>query len=64
MLLTTFLRTFPKVWHGLMGTMDPRALERLDVVNIDALAMRIVRSGSGAMSIMEESGRRSLAGRC
>ena len=42
-LLTTFLRTLPKVWQGLMGTMDPRALERLDVVNIDALAMRIVR---------------------
>ena len=45
-----------------MGTMDPRALERLDVVNVDALAMRIVRGASGAVSIMEESGRRSLAG--
>jgi hypothetical protein len=61
-LLTTFLRTLPKVWQGLMGTMDPRALERLDVVNVDALAMRIVRGTSGAVSIMEESGRRSLAG--
>jgi hypothetical protein len=44
-----------------MGTMDPRALEQLDVVNIDALAMRIVRSAEGAVSIIEESGRRSLA---
>lgn len=61
-LLTTFLRTLPKVWQGLMGTMDPRALERLDVVNVDALAMRIMRGASGAVSIMEESGRRSLAG--
>jgi AAA domain len=61
-LLTTFLRTLPKVWQGLMGTMDPRALERLDVVNVDALAMRIVRGSSGAVSIMEESGRRPLAG--
>jgi hypothetical protein len=61
-LLTTFLRTLPKVWQGLMGTMDPRALERLDIVNVDALAMRIVRRASGAVSIMEESGRRSLAG--
>jgi superfamily I DNA/RNA helicase len=42
--------------------MDPRALERLDVVNVDALAMRIVRSRSGAVSIIEESARRSLAG--
>ena len=61
-LLTTFLRTLPKVWQGLMATMDRRALERLDVVNVDALAMRIVRGASGAVSIMEESGRRSLAG--
>ena len=61
-LLTTFLRTLPKVWQGLMGTMDPRALEQLDVVNVDALAMRIVRGASGIVSIMEESGRRSLAG--
>jgi hypothetical protein len=61
-LLTTFLRTLPKVWQGLMGTMDPRALERLDIVNVDALAMRIVRGASGPVSIMEESGRRSLAG--
>ena len=60
-LLTTFLRTLPKVWQGLMGTMDPRALERLDIVNIDSLAMRIVGSTSRAVSIMEESGRRSLA---
>ena len=63
-LLTTFLRTLPKVWQGLMGTMDPRALERLDVVNIDALAMRIVRNQSGAATIMEESGRRALAQAC
>jgi hypothetical protein len=60
-LLTTFLRTLPKVWQGLMGTMDPRALEHLDVVNVDALAMRIVRSASGAVSILEDSARRSLA---
>jgi hypothetical protein len=60
-LLTTFLRTLPKVWQGLMGTMDPRALEQLDVVNIDALAMRIVRDHSGPVAIMEESGLRSLA---
>jgi superfamily I DNA/RNA helicase len=42
--------------------MDPRALERLDVINVDALAMRIVRSVSGPVPIMEESARRSIAG--
>jgi superfamily I DNA/RNA helicase len=61
-LLTTFLRTLPKVWQGLMGTMDTKALERLDIVNVDALAARIVRSASEPISIMEESGRRALTG--
>lgn len=61
-LLTTFLRTLPKVWQGLMATMDARALEQLDVINIDSLAMRIVGSRDGRVQIIEESARRSLAG--
>jgi hypothetical protein len=61
-LLTTFLRTLPKVWQGLMGTMDRRALDRLDIVNIDALAMRIVRGASGhGVAIAEEDRRRRVA---
>jgi hypothetical protein len=61
-LLTTFLRTLPKVWTGLIGTMDAKALQRLDIVNVDALAARIVRSAGEPISIMEESGRRALTG--
>jgi superfamily I DNA/RNA helicase len=61
-LLTTFLRTLPKVWAGLMGTMDPSALERLDVVNVDALAMRIVREATGQnVAIVDADKRRSIA---
>ncbi|WP_028057948.1 UvrD-helicase domain-containing protein [Candidatus Solirubrobacter pratensis] len=60
-LLTTFLRTLPKVWHGLMGLMDATALARLDVVNLDALVARILRDAGERVSYMEDEQRRSLA---
>lgn len=61
-LLSTFLRTLPKVWEGLIGTMDSRALDRLEIVNVDALAMRIVRQATGRnAAIIQPDRRRSLA---
>lgn len=61
-LLTTFLRTLPKVWEGLMAIMDPRALERLDVVNLDSLARRIVTdAGEGNVSVADGSRRHAIA---
>jgi len=61
-LLTTFLRTLPAVWEGLMQTLEPRALERLEVVNLDALALRIVNvAGGGPVSIVDGARRSSIA---
>lgn len=37
-LLTTFLNTLPKVWIALMGLLDDKALQRLDIRNIDVIA--------------------------
>jgi len=62
-LLTTFLRTLPKVWTGLMGTMDKTALEHLDVVNVDALAMRIVREATGENAAIIEPDKRRAVGK-
>jgi hypothetical protein len=63
-LLTTFLRTLPKVWEGLFGTLDPKAVERLDLVNIDSLAMRIVSQATDAeVAFIEDDKRRALARR-
>ena len=41
-LLTTFLSTLPRVWTSLMGVLDPAALQRLDIRNVDQLAREIV----------------------
>lgn len=60
-LLTTFLRTLPKVWHGLLGLMDATALERLDVVNLDALVARILREAGERVTFVDDEQRRSLA---
>lgn len=60
-LLTTFLSTLPKVWEGLIGMMDSRALDRLDVVNIDALANRIARGAGQRIEVVDQDQRRSIA---
>jgi superfamily I DNA/RNA helicase len=61
-LLTTFLSTLPKVWVSLMGLLDERALERLDVRNIDVLARDLVAEGNdGALNIISSSDRQKLA---
>ncbi len=46
-LLTTFLSTLPKVWTSLMGLLDERALEHLDLQNIDVLARNLVAGANG-----------------
>lgn len=61
-LLTTFLRNLPQVWTGLMGLMDPKALERLDVVNLDRLVVRILRDATGSSpNIIADEKRQSIA---
>jgi superfamily I DNA/RNA helicase len=60
-LLTTFLRTLPKVWEGLMRAMDPRALERLHVINLDTLARDIVAASQSAPRIADDTRRQALA---
>ena len=62
-LLTTFLRTLPGVWEGLMGTMDAEALARLDVVNVDRLAWRIVNNATGKKPLLAEFDRRDSIAR-
>lgn len=60
-LLTTFLNTLPKVWVSLMGLLDARALERLDVRNIDVLARDLVaEANGGALNIASSSDRQKL----
>lgn len=60
-LLTTFLSTLPKVWTSLMGLLDERALERLEVRNIDALARQLVAdSQRGPLSIVDSAQRQKL----
>jgi hypothetical protein len=46
-LLTTFLSTLPRVWMSLMGLLDARALERLEIRNLDALARDLVATAYG-----------------
>lgn len=48
-LLTTFLSTLPKVWTSLMELLDARALERLDVRNMDVLARDLVATANGGV---------------
>ena len=59
-LLTTFLRTLPKVWKSLMGLLDPAALERLDIRNIDAVARSIVASAHSRVGILDDAQRRKI----
>ncbi|MEJ7784055.1 MAG: UvrD-helicase domain-containing protein [Solirubrobacteraceae bacterium] len=60
-LLTTFLSTLPKVWVSLMGLLDARALERLDVRNIDVLARELVAEANGGeVNIASPSDRQKI----
>jgi superfamily I DNA/RNA helicase len=61
-LLTTFLSTLPKVWTSLMGLLDSRALERLEVRNIDQLARQLVAEArAGKLTILDAAQRQKLA---
>ena len=60
MLLTTFLRTLPKVWGSLMELLDPEALRRLDIRNVDMLARSIVASAHSQVDILDDSRRRKI----
>jgi superfamily I DNA/RNA helicase len=59
-LLTTFLSTLPKVWHSLMGLLDPTALERLDIRNLDVLARSILASAHDRVDILDDARRRKI----
>jgi superfamily I DNA/RNA helicase len=60
-LLTTFLRTLPEVWKGLMGLLDPKALESLSVENLDAIAFRILTDNGEAPEISSQEERLQIA---
>lgn len=60
-LLTTFLSTLPKVWESLMGLLDPAALERLEIRNVDVLARSIVASSHQRVDILDDARRRRIA---
>jgi mRNA-degrading endonuclease RelE of RelBE toxin-antitoxin system len=60
-LLTTFLRTLPEVWKGLMGLLDAKALENLCVENLDAIAFRIVAENGERPNIMPQPERIQIA---
>ena len=59
-LLTTFLRTLPKVWGSLMELLDPEALRRLDIRNIDMLARSIVAAAHPRVDILDDGERRKI----
>ncbi len=60
-LLTTFLRTLPKVWTSLMGLLDDRALERMDVRNIDVIARDLVAGAHpDGIAILDQAEREKL----
>jgi len=60
-LLTTFLRTLPPVWTSLMGLLDPTALERLEIRNVDALARGVVADAtSRELVILDAAARQKL----
>jgi len=61
-LLTTFLRTLPKVWGSLMELLDPEALRHLDIRNVDMLARSIVASAHSKVDILDDSRRRKIVG--
>ena len=57
-LLTTFLSTLPRVWTSLMGLLDPAALQRLDIRNVDQLARDIVAADApGGLAILDTATR-------
>jgi hypothetical protein len=59
-LLTTFLNTLPKVWGSLMDLLDPKALEHLEVGNVDVLARGIVAEAHGRVEILNDDRRRNI----
>ena len=62
-LLTTFLRTLPPVWKSLMGLLDEQAGPNLEITNVDALAMSVLREGLGGkgIEVLDEDARAKLA---
>ena len=61
-LLTTFLSTLPPVWTSLMGLLDAKALERLEVRNIDVLARSLVADArAGELVILDGPARQKIA---
>jgi mRNA-degrading endonuclease RelE of RelBE toxin-antitoxin system len=60
-LLTTFLSTLPNVWTSLMGLLDDRALERMDVRNIDVVARELVATAhGGSIAILDPAERQKV----
>ena len=62
-LLTTFLRTLPPVWTTLMGLLDEQAVAGLEITNVDALAMQVLKEGTGrgSIDVLDEPARQKLA---
>lgn len=61
-LLTTFLSTLPRVWTSLMGLLDPAALQRLDIRNVDQLAREIVAADTPrGLAILDAAARTKIA---
>jgi hypothetical protein len=56
-LLTTFVTTLPKVWHGLFDTFAPDLATRIDIRTVDAVAYDIYQAGGGWAEPAEESWR-------
>lgn len=60
-LLTTFLSTLPTVWESLMGLLDHRALERLEVRNLDRLTRELVAEAhDGRLNLVGATDRQKL----
>lgn len=61
-LLTTFLSTLPPVWTSLMGLLDPAALQRLEIRNVDQLARKMVAADTpGGLAILDAAARTKTA---
>jgi UvrD/REP helicase N-terminal domain/UvrD-like helicase C-terminal domain len=59
-LLTTFVRTLPKVWKGLFATFAPEIQDRIDMRNVDRLSYGIYKDGGGRGEPIEDGQRRAI----
>jgi Cdc6-like AAA superfamily ATPase len=59
-LLTTFVKSLPKVWGGLFGTFAPEVRERLDLRTVDSVGYSIYREGGGTRQPIEDGKRRTI----